>query len=129
MRISSLAVVLAFFAAPAFADFKVSFEWGDIPKCTTGNPNTVGNPVFKLQGVPAGTTSIQFKLKDRDVPGYDHAGSKRLGISGDGTVPTGVFKYKSPCPPNGVHTYEWTSTARNGNKVIGQAVAQRKYPE
>jgi phosphatidylethanolamine-binding protein (PEBP) family uncharacterized protein len=129
MRISSLAVVLALFGAPAFADFKLSFEWGDIPRCTTGNPNTVGNPVFKLEGVPAGTTSVQFKLKDRDVPGYDHGGSKRLGISGDGTVPTGVFKYKSPCPPNGVHTYEWTATARNGNQVIGQAVARRKYPE
>ena len=129
MRVSSLAVFLVLFASPSFADFKMSFEWGDIPRCTTGNPNTVGNPVFKLAGVPAGTTSIQFKLKDRDVPGYDHGGSKRLGISGDGTVPAGIFKYKSPCPPNGVHTYEWTATARNGNQVIGQAVAQRKYPE
>ena len=129
MRFFSLVSFLLVAGAPALADFNISFEWGDIPKCTSGNPNTVANPVFKLEGLPAGTTSVQFKLKDRDVPGYDHGGSKRLGITSSGRVPTGVFKYKSPCPPNGVHTYEWTATARNGNKVIGTAVASRKYPE
>ncbi len=107
----------------------LSFKWGDIPACNTGRPNTVGSPAFVLRGLPEGTTSVQFKLKDRDAPGYNHGGSKRLKITRDGQLPFGVFKYKSPCPPGGVHTYEWTATARKGSKVLAKAVAVRRYPE
>ncbi|MDK3017664.1 YbhB/YbcL family Raf kinase inhibitor-like protein [Pseudodonghicola flavimaris] len=117
-------------ASPAAAEFKLTFKsWGDIPACTSGNPNRVGNPEFVFSGVPAGTTSIQFQMKDLDAPGYNHGGSKRLAATGDGKLPLGSFTYKSPCPPGGVHTYEWTATARNGNKVLAKAKAQRRYPE
>jgi phosphatidylethanolamine-binding protein (PEBP) family uncharacterized protein len=127
----TIPVLLSATATPvAAADFRLSFDsWGNIPACTSGRPNRVGNPEFTLSGVPEGTTSIQFEMKDLDVPGYDHGGSKRLGITGDGRVPFGTFTYKSPCPPGGVHTYEWTATARSGNKVLARAKAQRKYPE
>ena len=30
-------------------DFKLEFEWGNIKKCNSGNPNRVDNPIFKLQ--------------------------------------------------------------------------------
>lgn len=116
-------------SAAAAQSFSMSFEWGNIPLCTSGRPNTVGNPVFVLRGLPPGTTSVQFKLKDLNVPSYNHGGSKKLGITQGGAVPSGVFKYKSPCPPSGAHTYEWTATARAGNKVVGTAKAQRRYPE
>ena len=32
-------------------EFSISFEWGDIKKCTTGRPNTVLNPIFTLNNV------------------------------------------------------------------------------
>jgi len=115
-------------AQPATADFSLSFQWGGIARCTTGKPNKVGNPKFVLKGVPAGTTSIDFRLKDLNVPSYNHGGGK-LKISGSGTVPSGAFTYKSPCPPDRVHTYEWTATARKGSKTLATAKARRKYPE
>lgn len=128
MKISPILAVLgALVATPAVADFKMSFDWGNIPLCTSGKPNRVPSPAFKLSGVPAGTTTIQFKLVDLNVPSYNHGG-KKLKVTASGTVPAGAFKYKSPCPPDGVHTYEWTATARAGSKVVGQATARRKYP-
>lgn len=126
----TIPVLLSAIATPAAAEFRLSFEgWGNIPLCTSGRPNVVGNPQFTLSGVPAGTTTVQFTMKDLDVPTYNHGGSGRLGISGDGRVPSGTFTYKSPCPPSGVHTYEWTATARKGGKVLARAKARRKYPE
>lgn len=124
----ALAAVALFAATPATAEMRLSFAWGNIPLCTSGKPNRVGNPEFKLTGVPAGTTSVEFRLTDRDVPGYNHGGGK-LKLSQDAKIPFGTFKYKSPCPPDGAHSYEWTATARAGSKVIGTAKARRKYPE
>ncbi|MDE4132336.1 hypothetical protein PXK00_04395 [Phaeobacter sp. QD34_3] len=131
MKAVVLAALIAVCGSVASAgDFSVSFSsWGKIPLCTTGNPNKVGNPEFKLKNLPAGTTTVQFRLTDLDVPGYNHGGSKRLKITADGRVPAGTFTYKSPCPPGGSHTYEWTATARNGGKVLAQAKARRRYPE
>ena len=129
MRLLLTGIAIAVLCAQtAAADFSLSFKWGAIPLCTTGKPNKVGNPKFVLKGVPAGTTSIDFRLKDLNVPGYNHGGGK-LKISGSGTVPSGAFTYKSPCPPNGVHTYEWTAIARKGSKTLATAKARRKYPE
>ncbi|MGR3634491.1 MAG: hypothetical protein ACU0BK_01030 [Shimia sp.] len=130
MRFFVGAIIVALWAAPAAAEFKISFaNWGGIKSCTTGRPNTVGNPEFVVTGLPAGTTTVQFKIKDLDVPNYNHGGSKKLKVTQDGRVAAGTFKYKSPCPPNGTHTYEWTATARAGGKVVGKAKAARKYPE
>ena len=109
-------------------DFEITFEWGDIPKCTTGRPNKVENPVFTLSNVPKGTVEIHFKMKDRDVPTYNHGGGK-VDYTGTDVIEPGAFKYKSPCPPSGKHTYEWIATAidANGGK-LGKAKARKKYP-
>ena len=117
-------------ANAALADFSMSFSgWGNIPSCTSGNPNTVGNPAFTLKGVPAGTTQIVFRLKDLDVPNYNHGGGKiKLQVNGSVKIPAGSFKYKSPCPPSGRHTYEWTATAKKGGKSLAQASARKQYP-
>jgi phosphatidylethanolamine-binding protein (PEBP) family uncharacterized protein len=128
--ILSIATIAALFlsAQAASAEFAIDFEWGDIPACNSGRPNTVGSPAFVLRDLPAGTTSVDFRLKDRDAPNYNHGGAK-VKIGQDAQMPFGVFKYKSPCPPGGSHTYVWTATARAGNKVLGRATASRKYPE
>lgn len=109
--------------------FDISFDWKGLKLCTSGQPNTVANPQFALKDVPAGTKFIRFRLKDLDVPSYNHGGGV-VAYSGQKVIQPGAFKYKSPCPPNGKHTYQWTATAqkrKNGGK-LGTAQASRKYP-
>jgi hypothetical protein len=129
MRRLALPLALCLFALPAQA-FDLSFEWGPLKSCTSGTPNTVASPEFHLKDVPDGTTFIRFKLVDRNVPGYNHGGGT-VAWAGGSKVPAGAFRYKSPCPPDGAHTYEWTATAqtkKTGGK-LGEAKARRKYPE
>jgi len=114
-------------AVPASA-FSLSFSWGNIPRCTSGNPNTVPNPRFVISDLPAGTETVELRLVDLDVPSYNHGGAT-LRMSQSGTVQSGLFTYRSPCPPGGVHTYEWRATARAGNRTLGTASARRQYPE
>jgi len=110
------------------ADFSIGFDWGNIKKCTSGNPNTVVNPKFTLRGVPAGTASIRFHMVDLAVPRYPHGGGK-VAYKGESTVAPGAFKYRSPCPPNGRHTYQWTATALDAKgKKLGEAKARKAYP-
>ena len=71
--------------------------------------------MFKLSNVPEGTKILQFRMKDKNAPGYNHGGGK-VEYSGQNTIEPGAFKYKSPCPPGGVHTYIWTVTAKNAKK-------------
>lgn len=114
----------------AHADMTLSFDWGDIPLCTSGNPNRVGNPTFVLRGVPEGTTRLVFEMQDLDVPNYDHGGGTvRVQMGESGVIPEGTFRYKSPCPPNGSHTYQWTVTAQAGSRTLESAQARRPYPE
>ena len=124
--------VSAVLAAPALAgEFSVTFEWGDIPLCTTGSPNTVPNPVFRLKNVPAGTKAIAFTLTDLDVPGYDHGGGT-VAYTGQDEVAPGAFTYRSPCPPGETHTYEWTAEAKKGDGffagTLAKATASKRYP-
>ena len=110
-------------------EFSISFEWGDIKKCNTGNPNRVSNPIFTLNNVPEGTKFIKFKMKDKNVPSFNHGGGK-IEYFGENVIEPGAFKYKSPCPPGGAHTYEWTVTAqskKSGGK-LAVAKAKKKYP-
>lgn len=129
-RILLPACMIVFAPMAQAADFELKFSsWGGIPLCSSGQPGMVGNPSFQLNNLPEGTTSVQLRLKDLDVPGYNHGGSKRLNIREDGRIAAGTFRYKSPCPPSGVHTYEWTATARKGGKSLGSASARRRYPD
>ncbi|OAN78367.1 hypothetical protein A8B82_10865 [Sulfitobacter sp. EhC04] len=68
-------------------------------------------------------------MTDRDVPNYNHGGGV-VAYNGQKVIAPGAFKYKSPCPPSGRHTYEWTATAqtkKNGG-ALATARAARKYP-
>lgn len=116
-------------ASPVSA-FEISFDWSGLKSCTSGNPNTVANPQFVLKDVPEGTMFIKFKLVDTNVREFDHGGGV-IAYTGQSVIEPGAFKYKSPCPPNGSHTYEWTATAqskKSGGK-LGSAKAARQYPE
>jgi len=111
------------------AAFTFSFGWDGLKLCTSGRPNRVNNPAFKMKDVPKGTKFIKFRLKDNDVPGYNHGGGI-VAYLGQKTITPGAFKYKSPCPPNGRHTYVWSATAqskKSGGK-LATANAARKYP-
>jgi phosphatidylethanolamine-binding protein (PEBP) family uncharacterized protein len=123
-------VALALSVATPAASFEIAFTWDGLQPCTSGNPNTVANPSFVLTDVPEGTKYIRFKLVDKNVPGFDHGGGV-VAYSGQATINPGAFKYKSPCPPNGAHKYEWTATAqskKSGGK-LATAKAAREYPE
>lgn len=119
---------LALSATTAAAEFTISFNWGNTPACNTGRARTVASPAFVVRGLPKGTTSVEFRMKDLDAPAYNHGGGK-VKMSQGGTVPAGAFKYKGPCPPRQVHRYRWTATARQGGKVLGRAEATRRFPE
>ncbi len=121
--------LLALGSTPALpGDFSFSFTWGDIPLCTSGHPRRVPSPRFVVSNLPEGTDRIVFRLKDLDAPAYNHGGGK-VAIDRDGVIPAGAFTYKSPCPPGGVHRYEWRATAKHGAKVLARARARRNYPE
>jgi len=121
--------VVALAGAATAQEFSISFDWSGLKLCTTGSPKTVSNPQFKITGLPAGTTYIQFQLKDLDVPGYFHGGGG-VNMSADGTVPANSFNYRSPCPPKRIHLYEWTAIAKTGKngQSLGKAKARRPYP-
>jgi phosphatidylethanolamine-binding protein (PEBP) family uncharacterized protein len=129
-NLSTIAIVATLvLSAPMASAFEIGFDWKGLKLCNNGNPNRVSNPRFSLKDVPAGTKYIRFKLVDRDVRSYNHGGGV-VAYTGKSIIAPGAFKYKSPCPPNGRHTYEWTATAqssKNGGK-IATAKAARKYP-
>ena len=133
MRYRSWIVAAGFVAitgtSPQAADFSFSFSnWGDFPLCTTGQPMTVTNPAFAIKNVPKGAASIRFRITDLAVPSYNHGGGK-VAYKGGSTIAPGAFKYRSPCPPNGTHTYEWTADVRDTKgKSIAKAAARKKYP-
>ena len=125
------------------AELEFIFDWSDLKKCTSGNPNNVTNPIFYLNNIPENTKYIQFSLSDRNATSYNHGGGK-VDISEiqvikeketnfgkyEFIIEPGKFKYKSPCPPGGKHTYEWTALAKNEKKkTIGEkAKSKQKYP-
>lgn len=123
------ALAAALLAPTGLRAFEIGFDWGPLKLCTSGIPNVVDNPVFTLSEVPAGTRLIRFKLVDHDAPGYNHGGGT-VAYEGQATIAPGAFRYKSPCPPNGRHRYEWTATALAGEngRVLGQARAEKTYP-
>lgn len=108
--------------------FSFTFEWGAIPRCTTGNPNTVGSPKFTLSAVPKGAATIKFHLRDNNAPDFNHGGGTAAYV-GKPVIGSGAFKYQSPCPPDGSHTYLWTATVYDqSGKKLDSATSRKNYP-
>jgi phosphatidylethanolamine-binding protein (PEBP) family uncharacterized protein len=120
-----ISLALIFSATSKAEEFSLEFDWSDLERCTSGRPNTVTNPTFTLNNVPQGTTWIYFKLTDLDVRSYNHGGGW-VEFTGQSTIEPGVFKYKSPCPPNGKHEYEWTATAKSKKSAFGNTIQSAK---
>ena len=125
-------VSLLFANSASAGGFSIGFDWSGLRRCTSGRPNVVGNPAFTLANVPAGTKWIYFKLTDLDVPTYNHGGGW-IAYNGESVTKAGVFRYNSPCPPNGTHIYEWQATATDNRdslqNPLGIARATRPYPD
>ncbi len=126
LHILTLALLLSPGTAAAFT---ISFDWSGLKRCTSGSPNTVPNPPFVLADVPEGTKFIRFKMVDQNKRSVNHGGGV-VAYSGQTTIAPGAFKYKSPCPPNGPHLYEWTATAQTekGGGTLDTAKARLPYP-
>lgn len=104
-------------------------------------PNTIrlsvnwcsGSPAFQLGNVPKGTSTLNFRMVDRQAPGYPHGGGS-VAYNGQNSIPCGALtggSYSPPSPPPPqVHDYEWTVTAVDASGkalAVGQAV--KKFPE
>jgi phosphatidylethanolamine-binding protein (PEBP) family uncharacterized protein len=127
-----IALVASIGLSGAAQAFTIEFDWEGLQLCNTGRPNIVPNPEFVVNGLPEGTSTVIFRLVDKDAPFFNHGGGT-VSMLADGIVPQGEFTYKSPCPPSGRHTYEWTATAKTGRGLfaerLGVTRASREYPE
>ena len=118
------AVLLAALTVTSAASaMSVSFSWKGIANCSTSSP------AFTLGAVPNGTTQLDFKMVDTDLPDYPHGGGKVAYVKGS-QIPAASFSYTGPCPPALVtHNYQWTVKALDvGGKVLATATASRPYP-
>lgn len=106
-----------------FSTMTVDFAWSKTDKCSSKSP------AFNVSNVPEGTKRLIFKMKDLNVPSYNHGGGT-VEYSGDGHIPAGAFSYKGPCPPFGVHKYEFTVKAvdESGKTLLGEGKAVRNFP-
>jgi phosphatidylethanolamine-binding protein (PEBP) family uncharacterized protein len=119
-------MVIAFLLASctaAMADMKVSFDWGPTKKCFDSK-----SPPISLSGVPAGTKALDIRMKDMNVPDYNHGGGK-VDYSGQKSLVYGAFSYTGPCPPSGKHKYRFTVNALDaGGKTLATATADKMFP-
>lgn len=125
----AIILLLSLFGSQARA-FSFTFSWEGLRLCNTGYPNRVFNPPFRLKNVPKGTKWIEFRLTDKNVPGFNHGGGW-VRFTGNKKIGRDQFKYQSPCPPGGVHRYEWSArakTKKSGGKILGRAKSGLNYP-
>lgn len=133
MRFALIICAFLFLSTPAHAqsedEFSFTFKWGDIPLCTSGKPNVVDNPFFIFENIPENTKLLRFKLVDENVPKYKHGGGE-IKFRGLPLIKPGQFTYKSPCPPDGPHTYTWKVFALDAKRrILGTATNTVRYPE
>ena len=102
------------------ADFGIKFAWCE------------STPEFTLSNVPKGTTKLDLRMVDLDVPSYNHGGAV-LDFKGQKKIDCGTFIsqiWYPPSPPSGSHTYKWTVIAQDKDgKELASTSAERKFPE
>ena len=106
------------------AELAVSFSWEGTQACSRRSPE------IRVVNVPASTVELKVRLKDLDVPNWNHGGG-RAAHDGSGIIPAGALKsgYNGPCPPSGRHRYEFSvkALAADGS-IVGFGKAMRLFP-
>ncbi len=94
-------------------DLTVDFAWQPSDRCSRRSPE------IRVANIPAATKTLYVKLKDRDVPNWNHGGGT-MAYDGSGLIPAGALKngYNGPCPPSGSHRYEFTVQAIDAAGVV-----------
>lgn len=103
---------------------KVSFKFDASSRCSEISPE------LEVGDVPPGTVAFKVKLKDRDVPTWNHGGGT-VAHDGSGIIPKGALKggYNGPCPPSGSHTYVFTVKALDANDaVLAEGEKSQRFP-
>jgi hypothetical protein len=105
------------------ADMSLSFSWEGIEKCSYTSPE------IAVANIPDGTAEFKVKLKDLDVPGYNHGGGN-VKNDGSGVIKKGALnRYEGPCPPSGSHIYKFSVRALDANgDELAEAEAEKKFP-
>ncbi|MCO5092191.1 phospholipid-binding protein [Bosea sp. (in: a-proteobacteria)] len=106
----------------ALPKLAVSFAW-----CQGTSPS------FQVSGIPAGSKVLELRMKDRQVPQWNHGGGDVPVKGASMAIPCGTISgvYNGPNPPGReVHDYDWTVTARDANGApTAVGTASRKYPQ
>jgi len=109
----------------AAAEMEVSFSWAGIEACTHESPE------IRVDRIPDGTVELQVRLKDINVPAYNHGGG-RVKNDGSGVIPPGALTigYNGPCPPyKERHKYEFLVLARDAQgQIIGFGKSRQLFP-
>jgi len=67
-------------------------------------------------------------MKDLDAPSFPHGGGT-VPYRGQTQIERDAFADKSPCPPTGQRSYQWTVGAEGGTgKTLTTATATKKFP-
>ena len=107
------------------AEMTVDFSWEGVEACTHDSPE------IRVSNIPDGTEELRVKLKDIDVPEWNHGGGNMKNVE-SGIIPAGALKlgYNGPCPPpKGRHKYELSVMAVNADGVIiGFGKARQSFP-
>jgi Raf kinase inhibitor-like YbhB/YbcL family protein len=122
-------------SSPAFA------AGAEIPPRYTCDGADISLPL-RWSGVPAGATSLELTMLDRDAPGFTHWSvtglSPRLTGLSAGQVPPGAVQapndfgyngYGGPCPNTGdkPHHYDLTLTALAGRSPLAVGILTGLY--
>tara|TARA_R110000868_G_scaffold165328_3_gene398376 strand:+ start:8320 stop:8730 length:411 start_codon:yes stop_codon:yes gene_type:complete len=101
----------------------VDFSWDDTKACSSTPPE------ISVTGIPAGTKTLNVKLKDLNVPTYNHGGGS-VEYNGGNSIPAGAFSYKGPCPPSGSHDYRFSVEAisADGKLILGKGEKTKDFP-
>ena len=109
--------------APDATDLCVTFSWMGTKACTNRSPK------IKVINFPPNTKIFKVVLNDLDAPSWNHGGGS-VENDGMGIIHGGSLRsrYNGPCPPSGVHRYEFTVRALDADGVIiGVGKAVRKF--
>jgi phosphatidylethanolamine-binding protein (PEBP) family uncharacterized protein len=95
---------------------------------TAGIRCTRVSPEIHVSGTPTGTVIYRFKLKDLDVPTWNHGGGD-VKADPSGVIPAGAIHggYNGPCPPEGTHTYLFSVEALDASGAV-LAVGSQSIP-